>query len=65
MMGLNTKEHFTLVKDILKPQDFSEEGLKELFKLLLRDENFDICDLSEVIDERLKEKCFGNYCAYI
>ncbi|MCK4251309.1 DNA primase [candidate division WOR-3 bacterium] len=55
-MILNTKEHFTLVKDILKPQDFSEEGLKELFKLLLRDENFDICDLSEVIDERLKEK---------
>lgn len=57
-MILNAKEHFSHVKDILKPEDFDTDGLKRLYKILLKDEKFDINDLSEVriIDESLKEK---------
>lgn len=55
-MILNAREYFSLVKDFLKPEDFNEEGLKRLYNLLLRDKNFDIYDLSEVISETLREK---------
>ncbi|MCK4755698.1 DNA primase [candidate division WOR-3 bacterium] len=55
-MILNAREYFSLVKDFLKPEDFNEDGLKRLYNLLLRDKNFDIYDLSEVINETLREK---------
>jgi DNA primase len=55
-MILNAREYFSLVKDFLKPEDFNEDGLKRLYSLLLRDKNFDMYDLSEVISETLREK---------
>ena len=55
-MILNGYEHFALVKGHLKPEDFSEEGVKRLFSRLLKAEDFDIANLSDMVDENLKEK---------
>ncbi len=55
-MILSAREHFPLVKDLLKPQDFDEDGLKRLYKLLLKYESFDVYDLSEAMTENLREK---------
>ncbi|MDH4211259.1 MAG: DNA primase [candidate division WOR-3 bacterium] len=55
-MILSGYEHFALVKKYLKPDDFVEDGTKRLYKKLLKDENFDITDLSEIVDETLREK---------
>lgn len=49
-------EHFSLVKKYLHPNDFAEEGIKRLFKRLIKEQNFDIADLSDVVDEHLREK---------
>jgi DNA primase len=55
-MILSGYEHFALVKKYLKSDDFVEDGTKRLYKKLLKDENFDITDLSEIVDETLREK---------
>ncbi len=55
-MILNAQEHFSLVKEVLRPRDFAEDGLRRLYKMLLKNENFDIYDLSDMIDESLREK---------
>ncbi len=55
-MILTAREHFALVKDFLRPQDFSEDSLQKLYKLLLKNEDFDISDLSDVLGEGLREK---------
>lgn len=55
-MILNGHEHFALVKKYLKPDDFTEDGTKRLYKRLIKDESFDITDLSENVDEILREK---------
>lgn len=55
-MILNGHEHFALVKKYLKPDDFAEDGTKRLYKRLIKDESFDITDLSENVDEILREK---------
>jgi hypothetical protein len=55
-MILNGYEHFSLVKEHLKPADFTEEGVKRLFTKLLKEENFDIAHLSDMVDESMREK---------
>ena len=55
-MILNAREHFSLTKEILKPTDFKQENIVRLYKVLLKDENFDVYDVLDVIDEHLKEK---------
>ena len=55
-MVLNGHEHIALVKKYLKPGDLVEDGIKRLYKKLLRAENFDITDLSEIVDEALRER---------
>ena len=55
-MVLSGYEHFSVVKKYLKPDDFVEDGIKRLYKRLLKEENFDITDLSDVVDETLREK---------
>ncbi len=55
-MILSGYEHFALVKKYLKAEDFIEDGTIRLYKKLLKDENFDITDLSEIVDETLREK---------
>jgi DNA primase len=55
-MILSGYEHFALVRKYLKPDDFSEEGTRRLYKKLLKVENFDITDLSDNVDEVLREK---------
>jgi DNA primase len=55
-MILNGYEHISLVKEHLDPQDFSEEGVKRLFTKLIKEEDFDISDLSDMVDENLKGK---------
>lgn len=57
-MILNQKEHYSLVKEILKPNDFNDEKVMRLYKLYLKDEHFDVADLSEVtlVDDNLKER---------
>ena len=55
-MVLNGHEHIALVKKYLKPGDLVEDGIKRLYKKLLKAENFDITDLSEIVDEALRER---------
>jgi DNA primase len=55
-MVLNGHEHLALVKKYLKPGDLVEDGIKRLYKKLLKAENFDITDLSENVDEALRER---------
>lgn len=55
-MILNAREHFPLVKNILKPHDFTEDGLKRLYKIMLKQQDFDIADVADATDEILKEK---------
>jgi DNA primase len=55
-MILNAREYFPLAKKVLKPEDFKQEHIARLYKVLLKRENFDVYDLSDVIDEQLREK---------
>jgi DNA primase len=55
-MILNGYEHFSLVREHLKPTDFNEPGVKRLFSKLLKEDNFDIANLSDMVDEGLREK---------
>lgn len=55
-MILNGYEHFSLVKEHLEPEDFTEEGVKRLFSKLLKGDNFDIANISDMVDENLREK---------
>jgi DNA primase len=55
-MILNGYEHFTAVKEHLEPQDFSEEGVRRLYSRLIKEGDFDIANLSDMVDENLKEK---------
>ena len=56
VMVLSGYEHFALVKKYLQPDDFIEEGTRRLYKKLLKEDNFDIAELSEIVDESLREK---------
>jgi DNA primase len=55
-MILNAREHFPLVKNILKPRDFTEDGLRRLYKVMLKEQDFDIADVADTTGEVLKEK---------
>ncbi|MBE0433583.1 DNA primase [candidate division WOR-3 bacterium] len=55
-MILNGYEYFPLVREVLQPDDFSEESINRLYKKLLKEDDFDIADLSEAVDEGLREK---------
>jgi DNA primase len=55
-MILNAREHFALVKNILKPRDFADDGLRRLYTIMLRQEDFDIADVADTTGEVLKEK---------
>ncbi len=55
-MILNAREHFPLVKNILKPHDFTEDGLRRLYKIMLKEQDFDIADVADSTGEVLKEK---------
>lgn len=59
-MILSGHEHFALVKKYLKPDDFTEDGAKRLYQRLIKDENFDITDLSEGVDDFLREKLLAS-----
>lgn len=58
VMILNQKEYHTFAREILTPDDFENDNLARVYKLYLKDESFDIADLSDVtsIDADLKEK---------
>lgn len=57
-MILNHKEYFSSAAEILEPGDFTDPALVRLYKNLLKDELFDVSNLSDVdiIDEGLKER---------
>lgn len=55
-MILNGWEHFSLVKKHLHPDDFKEGGVKRLFKKLEKEDGFDVANLSELVEENLREK---------
>jgi len=55
-MILNAREHFPLVRNILKPRDFTEDGLRRLYKIMLKEQDFDIADVADSTGEVLKEK---------
>jgi DNA primase len=55
-MVLSGYEYFALVKKYLQPDDFVEEGIKRLFNKLLKEDSFDIAELSGMVDESLREK---------
>lgn len=55
-MILNGWEHFSLVKKHLQADDFKDEGVKRLFKKLKKEGSFDVANLSEWVDESLREK---------
>ncbi|KPJ71122.1 hypothetical protein AMJ52_09045 [candidate division TA06 bacterium DG_78] len=58
-MILNAKDHFPLAKEILSPDDFNQEDIKRLYKTKLKNECFDIDDLSTAADESLREKMYS------
>jgi DNA primase len=55
-MILSGHEYFEIVKKYLNPGDFAEEGTRRLYKKLLKEENFDITDLSDNVEESLRER---------
>ncbi|UCD18743.1 MAG: DNA primase [candidate division WOR-3 bacterium] len=55
-MILSGYEHFSLAKKYLTPADFIEEGVKRLFNKLLKEDSFDIAELSGMVDEGLRGK---------
>ncbi len=55
-MVLSGYEHFGSIKGYLDPDDFAEDGIKRLVKMLLKQETFEITELSEVVDEELRER---------
>lgn len=55
-MILNGYEYFSQIREVLQPDDFGEESIKRLYMKLLKEDDFDIADLSEVVDESLREK---------
>lgn len=57
-MILNAREHLPSVRKILRPRDFEDEAVRRLYKLVLEHEALNICDLSEVMSERLRERLF-------
>jgi DNA primase len=58
-MILNAKDHFSLVKEILSPDDFNQEDIRRLYKTKLKHECFDLDDLSTAADESLREKMYS------
>jgi len=57
-MILNTREYFLLAKELLSPEDFSQENIRRLYNEKLKDEDLDINDLSEIVDENFREKIY-------
>jgi len=55
-MILNGFEYFSLAKEYLKPSDFAEEGIKRLFNKLIKEDDFDVANLSDMVDGDLREK---------
>ena len=55
-MILNGFEYFSLAKERLKPSDFAEEGIRKFFSKLIKEENFDVANLSDMVDGNLREK---------
>lgn len=55
-MILNGYEYLPLVREVLEPDDFVEESIKRLYRRLLKEDDFDIADLSETVDEALRER---------
>ena len=55
-MILNGYEHILLVKKYIQPDDFTEDGVKRLYSRVVKENNFDIANLSEMVDENLREK---------
>ena len=55
-MILNGFQHISLVKEHLDPDDFQEDGVKRLYTKLVKENDFDISKLSDMVDENLKGK---------
>ncbi len=55
-MILNGYQHISLVKEHLDPDDFNEEGVRRLYTKLIKEDEFDISNLSDMVDENLKGK---------
>jgi DNA primase len=55
-MILNGYEHFSAVKEYLEPHDFAEEGVRRLYSRLIKEGDFDVANLSDMVDENLREK---------
>lgn len=58
-MILNLREHFAQIKSILVPEDFSESGVRRLYKQLLMRENIDIDDALDDVDKDLRQKIYA------
>jgi len=53
----SNREFLTHARETLLPQDFTEERIRRLYEVLIKDQNFDIYDISEInIDEDLRGK---------
>lgn len=55
-MILSGHEYFEIVKKYMHPGDFVEEGTRRLYKRLLKEDDFDVTDLSDIVDENLRER---------
>ncbi|OPX18242.1 DNA primase [candidate division WOR-3 bacterium 4484_100] len=58
-MILNNREYFHHTKKVLKPEDFQESGVRRIYERLLKNEKFNIYDLTDMIDGNLREKLFS------
>jgi DNA primase len=56
---LSLREHFADVKKVLTQNDFSEPGVKRLYKQLLKDEQIDIDEALTSVNEELRQKIYS------
>jgi DNA primase len=56
---LSLREHFADVKNILTQDDFSEDGVRRLYKQLLKDEKIDIDEALSGVNEELRQKIYS------
>ncbi len=61
MLIFNNLQYLHRAKEVLKPEDFTEEKVKRVYELLIKDETFNIADLSKyLVEERLREKILSS-----
>uniref|UniRef100_A0A7C4XEQ3 DNA primase n=1 Tax=candidate division WOR-3 bacterium TaxID=2052148 RepID=A0A7C4XEQ3_UNCW3 len=61
MLIFNNIQYLPKAKEIITPEDFSDERVRRVYELLFKDETFDMADLSKyMVEEGLREKILSS-----